>query len=174
MLSAFSIFDPKKVPQPSSTELLDYGDSSILTLIEHYGKDLPAKSVQGMDFVKDAIISSDVSTEWKTYRSLLAKQPEESLTLQLKELLTNSTLQILLPNPYRLATVCLCLPVSTASAERSFSQMKLIKDCFRNSLNDTSLSNLMKIVIESPEILCDSELEQIVDVWNRKGRRIIV
>ena len=30
----------------------------------------------------------------------------------------------------------------------------------------------MKIVIESPEKLTDSDLEEIVDVWNRKGRRI--
>ena len=31
----------------------------------------------------------------------------------------------------------------------------------------------MKIVIESPEKLTDSDLEEIV-VWNRKGRRIAV
>ena len=32
----------------------------------------------------------------------------------------------------------------------------------------------MKIVIESPEKLTDSDLEEIVDVWNRKGTRIAV
>ena len=32
----------------------------------------------------------------------------------------------------------------------------------------------MKIVIESPEKLSDSDLEEIVDVWNRIGRRIAV
>ena len=32
----------------------------------------------------------------------------------------------------------------------------------------------MTIVIESPEKLTDSDLEEIVDVWNRKGRRIAV
>ena len=32
----------------------------------------------------------------------------------------------------------------------------------------------MKIVIESPKKLTDSDLEEIVDVWNRKGRRIAV
>ena len=31
----------------------------------------------------------------------------------------------------------------------------------------------MKIVIESPEKLTDSDLEKIVDVWNRKGRRML-
>ena len=32
----------------------------------------------------------------------------------------------------------------------------------------------MKIVNESPEKLTDSDLEEIVDVWNGKGRRIAV
>ena len=32
----------------------------------------------------------------------------------------------------------------------------------------------MKIVIESPEKLTDNDLEEIVDVWNKKGRRIAV
>ena len=30
----------------------------------------------------------------------------------------------------------------------------------------------LKIVIESPEKLTDSDLEEIVDVWHRKGRLI--
>ena len=30
------------------------------------------------------------------------------------------------------------------------------------------------IVIESPEKLTDSNLEEIVDMWNRKGRQIAV
>ena len=50
--------------------------------------------------------------------------------------------------------------------------MKLIKNrlCNRTEL---SLSNLMKIVIESPKKLTDSDLEEIVDMGNR-SRRIAV
>ena len=44
----------------------------------------------------------------------------------------------------------------------------------RSRLCDTSLSHLMKIAIESPDKLTDSDLEDIVDVWNRKSRRIAV
>ena len=64
--------------------------------------------------------------------------------------------------------------VATASVERSFSQMKLIKTSLRSSLNNKSLSNLMKIALESPVELTDSHLEKIVDIWNRKSRRIVV
>ena len=51
--------------------------------------------------------------------------------------------------------------------------MKLIKTRLRSSLNDKSLSNLMKIALESPDELTDSHLE-VVNVWNRKSRRIVV
>ena len=84
--------------------------------------------------------------------------------MQLKELLANETLTALFPNLYKLAAICLSIPVSTVSAERSFSQMKLIKDRLRSRLTELSLSNLMKIAIESPEKLTDSDLEEIVEV----------
>ena len=53
---------------PTSTlELPLYGDSLIQTLIGQFGKDLPAKSLEGTEFEKAAIVSSDICTEWKTY-----------------------------------------------------------------------------------------------------------
>ena len=55
------------------------------------------------------------------------------------------------PNLRKLATIRLSSPISTASVEQSFSDMKLIKSRLRNYLTELSLSNLMKIVIESPE-----------------------
>ena len=92
--------------------------------------------------------------------------------MQLKKLLTNDMLIALFPNLHKLATICLSIPISTALAEQSFADMKLIKNRLRNHLSELSLSNLMKIVIESPEKLTDSDLEEIVDMWNRKGRWI--
>ena len=64
------------------------------------------------------------------------------------------------------------IPISTASEE--WSDMKLIKNRLHNRLTELSLSNLMKIIIESPEKITDSDLEEIVVVWNRKGRLIAV
>ena len=52
--------------------------------------------------------------------------------------------------------------------------MKLIKTRLRIRLGELSLSRLMKIAIESPETLFDSDLEEVVIIWNRKGRRIAV
>ena len=71
MLSGFSIFDPNKVPSFSTHELPLYGDSSIQTLIGQFGRDFPAKSLEGTEFKKAAIVSSDLSTERKMYHQLL-------------------------------------------------------------------------------------------------------
>ena len=93
---------------------------------------------------------------------------------QLKELASNDMIKTLFPNLSKIGAICLSIPVTTASVERSFSQMKLIKNRLRSSLNDKSLSNLMKIALESPDELTDSHLEEVVNVWNRKSRRIVV
>ena len=46
--------------------------------------------------------------------------------------------------------------------------MKLIKTRIRNRIGQSSLSYLMKIAIETPEKLSDSDLDAIISVWNRK------
>ena len=52
--------------------------------------------------------------------------------------------------------------------------MKLIKTLLRNALSDCNLSHLMKIAIEASEVLSDSDLDEIVNVWQRKSRRVSV
>ena len=173
VLLALSIFDPKKLPADSHA-LSHYGEDAISTLLTHYGTDISAETLHGEETVKEAMISPDISTEWKTFRQFMAKQPKENMKLQLKELATNEMLKSMFPNLNTLAIISLSIPVATASVERSFSQMKLIKSRLRNRLSDTSLSHLLKIAIESPDTLQDCDLEEIVDMWNRKGRRIAV
>ena len=92
----------------------------------------------------------------------MSKQPKEDMTAQLKELAINDTIIALLPNLHKLAVIFLSLPVATASVERSFSQMKMIKTRLRNRIGELSLSNLMKIAIESLDTLSDNDVEEIV------------
>ena len=60
IITSFSIFYPVKVPDPTSVELTSYGDNSISTLLDHYGKDLQGMTVEGIEFEKSSIISTDV------------------------------------------------------------------------------------------------------------------
>ena len=78
--------------------------------LDSLGRDLPAKSLEGTEFEKAAIVSSDLSTECKTYHQLLIKQPKDDIAMQLKELLTNDMLIALFPNLHKLATICLSIP----------------------------------------------------------------
>jgi len=52
--------------------------------------------------------------------------------------------------------------------------MKMIKTRLRNRLSEKSLSYLMKISIESPQKLTEKYLEMMIEIWNRKARRIVV
>ena len=61
----------------------------------------------------------------------------------------DKVLVTMFPNLQKIASIGLSLPVSTASIERGFSQMKLIKTCLRNSLTEGLFTQLMRIAIES-------------------------
>ena len=147
IVSAISIFDPRKAQKVEAAELSTYGEEEISMLLAHYGEEEPAETLLGEPTNN---ITSDITTEWKTYRQLPVNKPEDNMKLQLKEIASNDMLKTLFSNLSKLATICLSIPVATASVERSFSQMKLIKMRLRSSLNDKSLSHLMKIAIESP------------------------
>ena len=91
------------------------------------GRELPAESVLGDQFVMPAFVNPDVPIEWKTFQKYITSQPKEGMSEQLKELSTNSMLQTMYTISSTLARVCLTIAVGTASVEHSFSQMKMIK-----------------------------------------------
>ena len=55
---------------------------------------------------------------------------------------------IMFPTVYRLIELALLLPVATATVERAFSAMKIIKTELRNKMSDGWLNELMVIYIE--------------------------
>ena len=87
VVSALSIFDPRKVPKPDSVCLPTYGDDSVEKLIAPYGEDNDAETVDGEEMVKRAMISTEIFTEWKTFRQLLVKRPCDTTASMQKELL---------------------------------------------------------------------------------------
>ncbi len=75
------------------------------------------------------------------------------------------------PEVYNLAKILLQLPVGTATVERSFSHMKMIKTRLRNRLSDENLIHLMRIAIEGPD-LSEVNFNEILDIFKQKNRRI--
>ena len=74
---------------------------------------------------------------------------------------------------YRLLCLVLLLPVSTATVERSFSAMKIVKERLRNRMGDEWLYHLLVIYIEK-ELLSLIENEAIITIFMKmKARRSI-
>ena len=79
-MAAFGILNPCKLPKYDSPSLTTYGEDSIKLLANHYGTELPAEAVQGVEYAKQPVIpsSSEVHTEWKTFRNYMymARKPD--------------------------------------------------------------------------------------------------
>ena len=57
VMSAMSIFDPRKVPSVNSPNLPHCGDESIRTLLAHCGKERPVETILGESTIMEAVIS---------------------------------------------------------------------------------------------------------------------
>ena len=68
--------------------------------------------------------------------------------------------------------IFLTLPVTVASAERSFSKLKLIKNHLRSLLGQKKLADLAVMGIES-DLTCSVNFEDIIDTFARdKARKV--
>ena len=81
---------------------------------------------------------------------LLNKAPHLQEVLQ--EIKTSDAYTGIFPEIFKLIDIILAIPVGTATAERSFSEMKLTKTRLRNCLSDANLARLLRISIEGPDL----------------------
>ena len=111
--------------------------------------------------------SEQLSGRRKTYqkkRKKLSKPP--SLQELMKEMESSGGYAALFPEIFKRIKILLALPVGTASVERSFSQMKLIKSRIRSRNSDINLTRLMRIVIEGPD-LNSVDFNEILDMYKQ-------
>ena len=85
--------------------------------------------------------------------------------------LASSALVAGFPNLASLARLAVVLPVTTATVERSFSDMKLIKTRLRSRLGEETLNHTMRISIEGPDKLNSEDLDSIIQYWKEKKTR---
>lgn len=77
----------------------------------------------------------------------------------------------LYPNLYKLLSLSLTIPISSATCERSFSAMRKIKNWLRTSMNQDRFTNLSIIYIER-DLSNDLSNEQILDKFAISNRRL--
>ena len=59
------------------------------------------------------------------------------------------------PGTFKMMNIFLALPMGTASVERSFSHLKMIKTWLHCRLSDCSVAQLMRLSTEGPEIYAE-------------------
>jgi len=87
VVSAFSIFDPKKTLKLDSSEYSNYGKDSIL--LHQYGLPRTVISLDGEELQKQVLITDEVYAEWTTFHHYIAKQPKQDMSSRLYDLSTN-------------------------------------------------------------------------------------
>ena len=77
------------------------------------------------------------------------------------------------PETFKMMNIFLVLPIGTAPVERSFSHLKMIKTRLRSCLSDCSVAQLMRVLIEGPQI--DAvEFEDILEISQEHNHRILL
>ena len=116
--------------------------------------------------------AADLQHEIPIVKKLIIKQPDppKSMAEFLSFLCSYKAVFDCL---FNLLLISVTLPVTSASCERSFSKMKLVKTFLRNSMNDDRLSDIALLSIESSRAE-KVDLENFVDEFDshHENRRI--
>ena len=90
-----------------------------------------------------------MSAELQRFVLILQKKRDLNTAQDFLNYLLKTHLFELYPNVYIALRILLTCPVTVASAERSFSKLKLIKTFNRTSMTDSRLSSLAMLSIEN-------------------------
>ena len=147
ILTAFSALHPSKLSTDNT--------SGIKTLGEFYKNDLDHVSLLA---------------EYQVFRCHAEFQSCDSISAVL-QLLCKKNLVTAYPNIACLYRLCLTLPVTTASAERSFSKLKLTKTSLRSTIGESRLSALLLLSIER-DITDEVDFNSVINAFaSLKQRR---
>ena len=72
------------------------------------------------------------------------------------------------PNLKKLVSIALVLPVTTATVERTFSDMKMVKTRLRSRLGENTLDYVLRICIEGQDTLDNDKLQCIISHWKHQ------
>ena len=163
LLTAFSIFDPQNCPTDVQ-QLHKYGSAELEKLLKFYGETTEIEYEGNVYTTPADFDKTETRHEWKAFKLVIF----EEKSLSLKELATlflrSEAKCVTFPNIKILLTIAMVLPVSTATVERSFSDMKQIKGRLRNRLLLASMFKLMIIAIEGPP-LHEVDFDAVLALW---------
>ncbi|XP_026818973.1 zinc finger MYM-type protein 1-like [Rhopalosiphum maidis] len=121
-------------------------------------------------------ISSDFTRQLIIIKGYLSSKFQtnylKSMTIHdLADTIVKEELTSIFPDVFIGTIIFLTIPVTSASAERSFSKLKLIKNYLRNSIGQERLSSIAMLNIERQQTN-DINIENIIDNFaNKKARK---
>ncbi|XP_078000900.1 zinc finger protein 862-like [Glandiceps talaboti] len=159
ILEAFTIFDPKLIPDAELCEVLDeyhYGEDKLEVLLDHYST---------------VVDEERCLVEWKCFLPTVFRKKDQ-LNFRETLCLLSGKLEDNFPNLSKLAQVALVIPVSTADCERGFSALKRVKTSPRNRLCERITNALLQVSIQGPAP-ADFDFQRAASIWgNIRNRRI--
>ena len=128
------------------------------------------------NYIVSEFYSSDVDTRsFKAEYELFRHHSDFhacSSVIEVLKLLHSKQLVSAYPNIACLYRICNTIPVTTASTERSFSKLKLIKTALRSTMSEARLSYLLILSIER-ELANQVNYDAVIDAFaNRNPRRL--
>ena len=173
LISFMSVFDPRHLPDKEE-ELSHYGMEKITTLINFYGvaQRVHFSGVEGVS--QPDIDAEETESGWKLFwRVIFVQYKSSSLQQVLSGLIDSGDIAAAFLNLTKLASILEVIPVTTATVERTFSSMKLIKTRLRSRMGKNTLEYTMRICIEGPDTLDNDTREAVVDHYkDTKKRRL--
>ncbi len=107
---------------------------------------------------------------WYVYKNQNPKQLGGTKLRQIVDQFINCNLHEIFKQLYTLILIYLTVPITSATGERSFSVLKLLKTYIRNTMNQQRLSDLTVISVNS-DLLNEIKINYIINEFERlKGR----
>ena len=153
IMFALSVFDPAHYPQALLEEEVEYGNSQIQELMEHYQLEEQRH---------------DITTEWNVLKRVIKTCSNMSMAQFYKiHIFPN---QISFPNLAKLATIAVTVTPTSVNCERAISAYNSIKTTSRASLNVASVESLLNLNIEAPSVK-EFPYSKAWDVWQKAKER---
>ena len=173
LISSMSVFDPRQLPgtEKELTES-DYGIEKMKNLTSFYGcvQKITFDGKEGLS--TPDIDPEDTESEWKLFRRVIFVRHKGSSLEQFLSLLVGTADNVAaFPNLSKLASILMVLPVTTATVERTFSTMKLVKTRLHSRMGEDTLEHTMRIFIEGPDLLSADTLDVVIDHYRSSKKR---